>query len=421
VSRPSFAPGGATPENVAVARALRAEFPAFGPGGLADPAGRPVSYLDNAATTQKPRAVLEAMEAVYREACANVHRAIHTPGEEATRRYEAARSRIARFIGAGRRELVFTRGTTESINLVARTFGETLGPGDEVVFTEMEHHANIVPWQQLAQRRGVTLRVVHVRDDGTLDMDEYERLLSRRTRLVAVTMASNVLGTVNPVTAVAERARAVGALTLVDAAQAAPRMRLDAKTLGVDFLAFSAHKLYGPFGIGALWAREELLESLPPFLGGGEMIREVRLDGFEPNELPYKFEAGTPPIAEAVGFGAAAEWLDAVGLEALGAYESALAARLSADLRGIPGVRILGDAPSRAGIVAFAVDGVHAHDLSAYLDERGIAVRAGHHCAHPLAARFGVASSARASFGAYNEPAEAARLAELVARAKEEL
>lgn len=412
MTRPRFRPGGLTPENLGVAQELRKEFP-----GLVKPG---LSYLDNAATTQKPQMVLDAMDALYREACANVHRAIHTLGEEATRRYEAARSKAARFIGAGRRELVFTRGTTESINLVARTFGETLGPGDEIVVTEMEHHANLVPWQQLAQRRGVTLRPVHVLDDGTLDLEEYDRLLSSRTRLVAVTMASNVLGTVNPVADLARRAHAAGALVLVDAAQGAPRVRIDVKTLGADLLAFSGHKLYGPFGIGVLWGREELLDALPPFMGGGEMIREVRLDGFEANELPYKFEAGTPPIAEAVGLGAAIEWLESVGLTELGAYESALAARLAAALRGIPGVRVLGDAPQRAGIVAFAVEGLHAHDLSAYLDERGIEVRAGHHCAHPLATRFGVASSARASFAAYNGAAEVDRLAEFVERAKEE-
>lgn len=411
--RPRFLSGAALESNAAVARALKTEFPVF--------AARPeLVYLDSAASAQKPAAVLEAEAAFYRASYANVHRAIHTIGEDATRFYESSRMRVARAIGANRRELVFTRGTTEAINLVARTLGETFASGDEIILSEMEHHANIVPWQMLAARRGVVLRYIPVNDSGELDLDAFDRLLCPRTRLVAVTMASNVLGTVNPAAEIVARAKAAGALTLLDAAQALPRSRLDVRALGVDFLAFSGHKLYGPTGIGGLYGREELLEAMPPFLGGGDMISEVTLEGFTVNELPYKFEAGTPPIAQAVGLAAAFDWLESVDPDALGGYEAALAARFIAALSSVPGVRVLGSAASRAGIVSFTLEGVHAHDLAAFLDRGGVAVRAGHHCAHPLARRFGVVSSARASFGAYSLPEDADRAAILVARAKEE-
>ena len=411
--RQSFIGGGANAANVAVAKALKAEFSIFDrqPG---------LVYLDNAATTQKPEAVVEAEADFYRFSCANVHRAIHTLGEEATSRYEAARSRIAGFIGATPRELVFTSGTTASINLVARTLGEEFAAGDEIVLSEMEHHANIVPWQMLAQRRGVVLRYIPLTDSGELDLVAYQRLLGPRTRLVALTMASNVLGTINPAKALIEHAHAAGALVLLDAAQAVPRSRLDVAALDADFVAFSAHKLYGPFGIGALYGKEALLDRMPPFMGGGDMIREVSLEGFSVNELPYKFEAGTPAIAQAVGFAAAVEWLDSVNPEALGAYESTLARDFIAAISGIPGLRVLGAAENRAGLVAFTLEGVHAHDLAAWLDRGGVAVRAGHHCAHPLARRLGIVSSARSSFGAYNLPEDAIRAASLLARAGEE-
>lgn len=398
---------------MATAKALKAEFPVFS-------RWPDLVYLDNAATAQKPGAVLEAEADFYRSSCANVHRAIHTLGEDATRRYEAARARIARFIGATPRELVFTGGTTASINLVARTFGESLATGDEIVLSEMEHHANIVPWQMLAARRGVVLRFVPVTDAGELDLVAYEGLLGPRTRLVALTMASNVLGTVNPVGRLIDLAHAIGARVLLDAAQAVPRSRLEVRVLDADFVAFSAHKMYGPFGIGALYGKEALLDAMPPFLGGGDMIREVSLEGFSANELPYKFEAGTPAIAQAVGFAAAVDWMESVDPEALGSYESALASGFMAAIERIPGVQILGSAENRAGIVAFTLDGVHAHDLAAWLDKGGVAVRAGHHCAQPLARRFGIVSSARASFGAYNVPEDAQLAASLIARAAEE-
>ncbi|MGD9940666.1 MAG: aminotransferase class V-fold PLP-dependent enzyme [Clostridia bacterium] len=411
--RQAFVGGGAGTANVAVAKALKAEFPLFD--------RQPeLAYLDNAATTQKPGAVLDAEADFYRFSCANVHRAIHALGEEATGRYEAARTRIAGFIGAAPQELVFTSGTTASINLVARTLGEEFAAGDEIVLSEMEHHANIVPWQMLAARRGVVLRYIPLADTGELDLAAYERLLGPRTRLVALTMASNVLGTINPVKPIIESAHAAGALVLLDAAQAVPRSRLDVAALDADFVAFSAHKLYGPFGIGALYGKEALLERMPPFMGGGDMIREVSLEGFSVNELPYKFEAGTPAIAQAIGFAAAVEWLDSVDPEALGAYESALARNFIAAISGIPGIRVLGAAGNRAGLVAFTLEGVHAHDLAAWLDRGGVAVRAGHHCAHPLARRLGIQSSARASFGAYNLPEDAQRAASLLARASEE-
>jgi len=406
--------GGDINANAAIARDLKKEYPIF--RTLPN-----LIYLDNAATTQKPLSVLDAECNFYMQSCANVHRAIHTIGEEATARYEKARSSMAQFIGATPKELIFTHGTTESINLVARTFGETLREGDEIILSVMEHHANMVPWQQLAERRGVVLKFIPVTDLGELDLAEYEKLISLRTRLVAVTMVSNVLGTINPIDRIVATARSAGVPVLLDAAQAAPSMPLDVKVLGADFVAFSGHKMYGPFGIGILWGSETMLDSMPPFLGGGDMISEVRLEGFSVNELPYKFEAGTPPIAQAIGLEKAAEWLSGVGLKALGEYESALAQRFLKAIKDIPGLRILGDAPQRAGIVAFTLENAHAHDVAAYLDRRGIAVRAGHHCAHPLARRFGIVSSARASFGVYNLPEDVDAAVQALADAQEAL
>jgi cysteine desulfurase/selenocysteine lyase len=406
--------GGDINANAAIARELKKEYPIF--RTLPN-----LIYLDNAATTQKPLSVLDAERNFYMQSCANVHRAIHTIGEEATACYEKARSSMAQFIGATPKELIFTHGTTESINLVARTFGETLREGDEIILSVMEHHANMVPWQQLAERRGVVLKFIPVTDLGELDLAEYEKLISLRTRLVAVTMVSNVLGTINPIDRIVAAARSAGVPVLLDAAQAAPSMPLDVKVLGADFVAFSGHKMYGPFGIGILWGSETMLDSMPPFLGGGDMISEVRLEGFSVNELPYKFEAGTPPIAQAIGLEKAAEWLSGVGLKALGEYESALAQRFLKAIKDIPGLRILGDAPQRAGIVAFTLENAHAHDVAAYLDRRGIAVRAGHHCAHPLARRFGIVSSARASFGVYNLPEDVDAAVQALADAQEAL
>ena len=412
--RPQFVMHASVEENSSVAGALKGEFPLFDEQPE-------LIYLDNAATAQKPLSVLDAERDFYLKSCANVHRAIHSIGEEATARYEEARRRMARFIGARPEETIFTHGTTESINLVARTYGETLGPGDEIILSVMEHHANMVPWQQLAERRGVALKFIPVSEEGELDMAEYGRLLSSKTRLVALTMISNVLGTINPVDSIVETAHAAGVPVLLDAAQAAPSMSLDVKALRADFVAFSGHKMYGPFGIGILYGTERMLDAMPPFMGGGDMISEVRLEGFSANELPYKFEAGTPAISQAVGMEAAADWLFGVGLDALGEYESALAGRFMEGIRGIPGIRILGSAARRAGIVAFTLEGAHAHDVAAYLDRYHIAVRAGHHCAHPLARRFGITSSARASFGTYNTCEDVDTAIRVLSRAGEAL
>ncbi|MCX7655251.1 MAG: SufS family cysteine desulfurase [Treponemataceae bacterium] len=404
------------------AQQVRQDFPLL--------AGNPnLAYLDNAATTQKPAVVLEREANFYRETCANVHRAIYRLGEEATARYEEARRRLASFIGAQPEEVVFTRGCTEGLNLLAHSLGELLLPGDEIILSEMEHHANIVPWQLLSQRKGIHLRFIPITDEGLLDLTTYEELLSPRTRLVSVTAVSNVLGTVNPVRWMAEKAHQRGALFAVDAAQAVPMMKIDIPSLGTDFLVFSGHKMYGPFGIGVLYGKKELLEKLPPFLGGGDMIREVHLEGFTPAEIPYKFEAGTPPISQAVALAAAVEWLEQHNPDRLGQYETLLGKRLYEGLQTIPGVRILGPDYSslysssfkRAGIVSFTLEGIHAHDLSAYLDKKGFALRAGHHCAHPLAQRFGVVSSLRASFGAYNTLEEVDTLLEAIHTAQKEL
>ena len=415
----AFSPTASVAENSHIARELKKQFPLF--EHYPD-----LVYVDNAATSQKPRSVLEAEQNLYTEACANVHRAIYSLGERATGLYEDARKTLAHFIGAATEECVFTRGTTEGINLVAHSFGETLERGDEIILTEMEHHANIVPWQQLTARRGITLKFIPIHDDGTLDMQALPDLLGKRTRLLAMTMISNVLGTRNPVEEAIRLAHSAGVPVLLDAAQAIPAEPLNVRSLDADFVALSGHKMYGPFGIGILYGKRKWLEALPPFMGGGDMISEVHLEGFTPNEVPYKFEAGTPPIAQAVGMAEAARWLMGIGHGALGRYESELGQILMDTIRDIPGLRILGSqqgAPhgSRAGIVAITLEGVHAHDLAAYLDRYQITVRAGHHCAHPLAQRLGVLSSARFSFGAYNTPEEVLLIADILQKARKEL
>ena len=406
-------------DNSRVARALKQDFPIFDqyPNLI---------YVDNGATSQKPRSVLEAEQKLYTKACANVHRAIYSLGEQATGLYEEARKTMARFIGAEPEECIFTRGTTEAINLLAYSFGETLSAGDEIILTEMEHHANIVPWQQLASRRGILLKFIPIHNDGTLNLEELPRLFSKRTKLLSVTMISNVLGTRNPVETLIAQAHAAGVPVLLDAAQAVPVDPVNVKSLDADFVAFSGHKMYGPFGIGLLYGKRKWLEALPPFMGGGDMISEVRLEGFTPNEVPYKFEAGTPPVAQAVGMAEAARWLSHIGHQALGRYESELGQLLIDEIVHIPGLRILGSQPGfpkgpRAGIVAVTLEGVHAHDLAAYLDRYQITVRAGHHCAHPLAQRLGVISSARFSFGAYNTIEDVFTIAEIVRKAQKEL
>lgn len=374
-------------------------------------------YLDSTATAQKPLAVIEAMDKYYRWSNANIHRGVHTLGEEATALYEAARQRVARFINARKtREIVFTRNTTEAINLVAYSWGRSqLRPGDLIVLTEMEHHSNLVPWQILAVEKELRLEFVPVTEDGYLDLATYQRLLDQNPRLVAFTHMSNVLGTINPVAQMVELAHQVGALVLVDGAQSVPHMRIDVQALGVDFLAFSAHKMLGPTGIGVLYAREDLLEQMPPFLGGGDMIKKVQLRSFVPNEVPYKFEAGTPAIAEAVGFAAAIDYLEDVGMEAIATHERELVAYALERLATIPGLKVYGPpAEHRGGVVSFSIDGVHPHDVAQILDREGIAVRAGHHCAMPLHEKLGVTATTRASFYLYNTLDEVERLVEAV-------
>ncbi len=380
--------------------AVRAEFPIL----RQIVRGKPLVYLDNAATTQKPRAVIDAIRRYYEEDNANVHRGVHLLSERATRAYEEARVKVGRFVAAtDPREVIFTRGTTESINLVAQTFGRTrVGAGDEVLVTGMEHHSNIVPWQLLCEEKRAALKVVPVTDAGDLDLDALDRLLGPRTRLLAVTQVSNALGTVNPLPEIVARARARGVPVLVDGAQGVPHLGFDVAASGADFYAFSGHKMYGPTGIGVLWGKREHLEAMPPWQGGGDMILSVTFEKTTWNALPYKYEAGTPHIAGAVGLGAAVDWIGGVGLAAIAAHEDALVARTVEALRAIPGLRLFGTPRRRAGAVSFLLGDVHPHDLATVLDRHGVAVRAGHHCAQPLMQRFGVAATARASFAAYN-------------------
>jgi cysteine desulfurase/selenocysteine lyase len=399
------------------AAALREAFPLLARGGE----GRPLVYLDSAATSQKPEAVLAAMDRYYRRSNANVHRGVYALAAEATDLYEGARARVARFLNAAsRREVVFTRGTTEAINLVARSWGDAnLSEGDVVLLTEMEHHSNLVPWHLLAERRGLTLRAVPITDDGRLDLDQLPRLLDGPVKLVALSHVSNVLGTVNPIAEIAAAAHAAGALVLVDAAQSVPHRPVDVRALGVDFLAFSGHKACGPTGIGVLWGRQALLDAMPPFLGGGEMIREVRLTGSTYADPPARFEAGTPPIAEAVGLGAALDYLTDIGLERIQAHAEALTAEALAALSVVPGLTVLGPTEDRGPAVAFTLEGVHPHDLASVLDSQGICVRAGHHCAMPLHRRLGIPASARASFYLYNTSEDVAALVDALAVARQ--
>ncbi|HWC88429.1 MAG TPA: cysteine desulfurase [Pirellulales bacterium] len=398
--------------------ALRADFPIL---ATLLHEGVPLVYLDNAATTQRPRQVISSIVDVYEKQYANVHRGIHWLSDQSTDLFENARECVRRFINAAaREEIIFTPGTTEAINLVARSWGDAnIRAGDEILLTEMEHHANLVPWQQLAARTGAVLRHLPITDDGQLMLDQLPKLLSEKTRLVAVAAISNVLGTINPVAEIIRHAHAAGALVLVDAAQSAPHGTTDVQQLGADFLAFSGHKMLGPSGVGVLYGRRELLEAMPPFLGGGSMIRRVRLDSFEPAELPAKFEAGTPPIVPAIGLGAAIEYLEHVGMQAIHEHELLLTRRAHEVLAGQPGLKFLGPAPEhKGGIISFTVEGMHAHDIAQLLDRHGVAVRAGHHCAMPLHKRLGIGASARASFYFYNTLAEVDRLGEALSAAR---
>ena len=366
--------------------------------------GRPLVYLDNAATTQKPHAVIEALERYYAADNANVHRGVHLLSERATQAYEAARSRIRRFLNAAEdREIVFVRGTTEAINLVAQTYGRRMvGPGDEILITALEHHSNIVPWQMLCEEKGAALRVAPIDDAGEVDVDAYERLLGPRTRLVAIAHCSNALGTVLPIDRMIEAAHRQGVPVLVDGAQAMAHVPVDVQALGCDFYAFSGHKVYGPTGIGALYGKAALLESMPPFQGGGDMIKAVTFEKTVYNDLPYKFEAGTPNIAGAIGLGAALEYLDGLGRDRAAAYEHDLLAYGTERLSAIPGVRLIGTAREKASVLSFVMEGAHAHDVGTILDREGIAVRTGHHCAMPVMTRFGLAATTRASVALYN-------------------
>jgi cysteine desulfurase / selenocysteine lyase len=380
--------------------------------------GHRLVYLDSAASSQKPRTVIEAMSQYYATTHANVHRSIHTLGEEATALYETARDRAHRFIGAAsREEVIFTRGTTDGINLVAEALGRTLRAGDEILVTDMEHHSNIVPWQMAARDRGVTVRSISLTREGVLDLEAFERLLGSRTRVVAFAHVSNVLGTINPVASLSARARRMGAVSVVDGAQAAPHLPLDMSLLDCDFYAFSGHKMLGPTGIGVLWGRRAALEGLEPTRGGGEMIKEVWIDRARWNDLPWRFEPGTPPIAEAVGLMAAIEYLEKLGMERVAEHERALARQTVDLLRAVPGVTVYGPRAEvdRGAVVAFSVEGLHPHDVAALLDQEGIAVRAGHHCAQPLMRSYGITGTARASFSVYNSTEDIALLAHAVA------
>lgn len=380
--------------------------------------GKPLIYLDSAASAQKPNVVLDAMTDLARGSYANVHRGLHTLANETTEAYEKARETVARFINAETNEIVWTKSATEAVNLVASSFGLGLNAGDEIVISEMEHHANIVPWHFLRERKGVVLKFIPVLDDGRLDMEAYEGLLSERTRMVAVTHMSNVLGTVNDVAEIVRLAHAAGAPVLLDGCQGVVHTKVDVKAMDADFYVFSGHKLYGPTGIGVLYGKAERLAALPPYQGGGEMIGSVSMDRITYADPPHRFEAGTPAILEAVGLGAAIAWLNGLDRDAIFAHEHALYERVAERLRGVNGVRILGEAPGKGAVLSFTVEGAHAHDIAQVLDRYGVAVRAGTHCAEPLMRRFGVTSSARASFALYNTEAEADAFVDALAKAR---
>jgi len=384
--------------------------------------GKKVIYLDSAATSQKPQQVIDTMNDYYLQSNANIHRGIHFLAEEATDKYEAARGKTAEFIKANKtEEIIFTKNTTESINLVSYSWGrKNLNNGDVVILTEMEHHSNLVPWQMLAQEKGIQLEFIPVTSDGLLDMEDYEELLKLEPKLVSVVHMSNVLGTINPVKEIISKAHEVGALVLLDGAQSAPHIPVDVVDLDVDFYAFSSHKMCGPTGLGVLYGKEEILLEMPPFLGGGDMIKRVSLRSFTPNSLPHKFEAGTPMIAEVIGFGAAIDYLNSIGMRAIAEHEQELIKYAIERLEEFPGVWIFGpEAEKKGGVAAFTLEGVHPHDVSQILDREGIAVRAGHHCAMPLHEKHNIIATSRASFYIYNQKEDVDRLIEGLYKVKE--
>jgi cysteine desulfurase/selenocysteine lyase len=371
--------------------------------------GKPLVYLDNAATTQTPRQVVEASANYYGQINANIHRAAHKLAREATRAHEAARSTVARHLNSEHEhEIIFTSGTTDSINLVSNTLALSgmVTSNDSIIISELEHHSNIVPWQMLCQRTGASLKVIPVLDNGTLDMEAFHNLLDDSVKLVAVNHVSNALGTINPINDIITAAKNAGALVLIDGAQAAPHLNIDVQELGCDFYAFSGHKVYGPTGIGVLYGREQILDDLPPWRGGGEMIKEVTFEHTTYNDLPFKFEAGTPDIEGAIALAAAIDYMNALGMENIAAHESALQKRATAALKEVHGIQLFGTAPHKAAVVSFLINGVHPYDLGTLIDQMGVAVRTGHHCTQPLMARFGITGTVRASFAAYNTEEE---------------
>lgn len=384
---------------------IKKDFPIF--------SGSDLVYLDNAATTQKPQSVLDEVDSLYSDANANVHRALYSLGSEATERFENSRKKVAKYIGANsEKEIVFTSGTTESINLLARSIGNTLKPGDEILISEMEHHSNIVPWQMAAQRTGATLKYLSIKKTGDLDISNPEKYFTSNTKIVSLTHMSNVLGTINPIKKLSEKAHQVGAIMIVDGAQGASHLPVDVKELDCDFYAFSGHKMLGPTGIGVLWGKTEHLEEMDPFMGGGEMINTVTMESSTWNDIPYKFEAGTPNFAQAVGLGAAIDYLQNIGMNNIATHEQMLIKYALGKLNQIDGLRIHGSAKDRGGVISFNMDGIHPHDLAQFLNEDNIAIRVGHHCAQPLLKALGETATARMSFYIYNDESDVDKFCE---------
>ncbi len=383
--------------------------------------GKPLIYLDNAATSQKPKCVIDALTRFYQMDNANIHRGVHQLSERSTESYEAARGKVQRFLNAANtREIIFVRGATEGINLVAQTFGRThISAGDEIVISAMEHHSNIVPWQMLCEEKGAVLRVIPINDRGEVEFDQFEKLLNHRTRLVAVSHVSNALGTINPVREIVKTAHGWNVPVLIDGAQAVPHMKVDVRNLDCDFYVFSGHKVFGPTGIGVLYGKEQLLEEMPPWQGGGDMIRSVTFEKTTYNELPYKFEAGTPDIAGVIGLGAAIDYLDQIGMDGVAAHEHDLLLYGTLALENISALRLIGTAREKAGVLSFVIDGVHPHDAGTILDREGVAVRTGHHCAQPVMDRFGVSGTTRASLAFYNTREDIDRLVAGIQKVKE--